>query len=77
MAAGMVYDRLGVVVAYGRWYHKRWGWLLGIASAGLYLPLEIVEIFRRFSWNSVGLFAINVLVIILLWHNRTRHQVVA
>ncbi len=76
-AAALAYALLRFVEAYGLWYQKSWGWVLGIASAGLYLPLEIVEIFRRFSWTSVGLFAINVLIIALLWHNRTRHQVVA
>lgn len=76
-AAAIFYALIRFVEAWGLWYQKSWGWLLGIASAGLYLPLEIVEIFRRFSWISVGLFAINVLIIILLWHNRTRHRMVA
>ncbi|MGI9024295.1 MAG: DUF2127 domain-containing protein [Burkholderiaceae bacterium] len=76
-AAAIAYALLRFVEAWGLWYQKSWGWLLGIASAGLYLPLEIFEIYRRFSWSSVGLFAINVLIIVLLWLNRTRHQVVA
>ena len=52
---------------------KRWGWMLGIASAALYLPLEIREMVNRFTWTSVVLFAINVAIVALLWRNRTRH----
>ncbi len=76
-AGALAYAVLRFVEAYGLWFQKRWGWLLGIASAALYLPLEIVEIFRHFTSISVGLFLINVLIIILLWLNRTRHQVSA
>ncbi len=74
-AGAIVYALIRFVEAWGLWYQKTWGWMLGIASAALYLPLEVFEIFRRFTWISVGLFAINVLIIALLWGNRTRHQV--
>ena len=76
IAAGAIaYALIRFVEAYGLWFQKRWGWLLGIASAGLYLPVEIVDIVRHPKWTNVGLFAINVLVIAVLWSNRTRHQV--
>lgn len=67
------YALLRFVEAWGLWTAKRWGWVLGIASAGLYLPLEVVEMTRRFSATGVVLFAVNLLVIWLLWRNRTRH----
>ena len=78
IAAGAIaYALIRFVEAYGLWFQKRWGWLLGIASAGLYLPIEIVDIVRHSTRTSIGLFAINVLIIVLLWRNRTRHQAVA
>lgn len=70
----LAYALLRFVEAYGLWFQKSWGWVLGIASAGLYLPIEIVDIVRHPKWTNVALFAINVLVIVLLWRNRTRHQ---
>ena len=57
----------------GLWAEKRWGWILGIASAGLYLPLEIRELVHRFSVMSVALFVVNVAIVIVLWRNRTHH----
>lgn len=73
----LLYALLRFVEAYGLWFEKRWGWMLGIASAALYLPLEIREMVNRFSWLSVGLFAVNMLIVGLLWRNRTRHAPVA
>jgi uncharacterized membrane protein (DUF2068 family) len=71
----LLYALLRFVEAYGLWFEKRWGWILGIVSAALYVPLEVREIFERFSWTSVGLFVVNLTIVVLLWRNRTRHVV--
>ncbi len=72
----LLYALLRFVEAYGLWFEKRWGWILGIASAALYLPLEIREMVMRLTWTSVGLFVVNMAIVVLLWRNRTRHVVV-
>ena len=72
-AGGLAYALLRFVEAYGLWFEKRWGWVLGIASAALYLPLEINHMIERFTWLSVGLFALNLAIVALLWFNRTHH----
>lgn len=78
LASGaLLYALLRFVEAYGLWFQKRWGWILGIASAALYLPLEIREMVERFTWTGVGLFAVNMAIVALLWFSRTRHVVVA
>ncbi len=69
----LLYALLRFVEAYGLWFQKRWGWILGITSAALYLPLEIREMVHRFTWTSVVLFAVNMAIVALLWRNRTRH----
>ena len=74
LAAGaLLYALLRFVEAYGLWTEKRWGWVLGIASAALYLPLEIRELVVKFSWTSVLLFAVNLAIVAVLWRNRTQH----
>ena len=73
----LLYALLRFVEAYGLWFEKRWGWMLGIASAALYLPFEIREMTRHFTWTSVALFAVNVAIVVLLWRNRTRHAAAA
>jgi uncharacterized membrane protein (DUF2068 family) len=72
----LLYAVLRFVEAYGLWTERRWGWILGIASAALYLPLEIRELVMRFSWTSVILFIVNLAIVIVLWRNRTHHVVV-
>jgi uncharacterized membrane protein (DUF2068 family) len=69
----LLYAVLRFVEAYGLWAEKRWGWMLGIASAALYLPLEIREMTHRFTWTSVILFAVNLAIVAILWRNRTHH----
>ncbi len=71
----LVYALLRFVEAYGLWAERRWGWILGIASAALYLPLEVREMLNRFSWLSVGLFLVNLAIVLVLWRNRTHHVV--
>ena len=73
----LLYALLRFVEAYGLWFEKRWGWVLGIASAALYLPLEIRGLAERFTWTGVGLFVVNMTIVVLLWRNRTRHVAVA
>ena len=73
----LLYALLRFVEAYGLWFEKRWGWVLGIASAALYLPLEVRHMINGFTWTSVGLFALNLAIVALLWRNRTRHMPVA
>lgn len=67
----LLYALLRFVEGYGLWFERRWGWMLGIASAALYLPLEIVEMARRLSATGAILFALNVAIVALLWRNRT------
>ncbi len=71
------YALLRFVEAWGLWAGKRWGWILGIGSAALYLPLEILQMVRHFSQIGVVLFLVNVAIVVVLWLNRTRHVRIA
>ena len=41
------YALIRLVEAYGLWHGKRWAWIFGMASAGLYLPIEIFELIKH------------------------------
>ena len=67
----MFYAAIRLLEAYGLWLGKHWAIILGMASAGLYLPFEILELLKHFSWLGCGVFATNVLIVIILWrHHR-------
>ena len=70
----LAYAMLRFAEAYGLWTGKRWGWVLGIASAALYLPLEVYQMARHFTLTGVALFAVNLGIVALLWIFRARHQ---
>ena len=72
VGAGL-YALLRFVEGYGLWFARPWGVYLGIASAALYLPFEIEGMVEHFTWLGLGLFAVNAVIIVLLWVNRTKH----
>jgi len=72
LGAGL-YALLRFVEGYGLWFARPWGVYLGIVSAALYLPFEVDGMIDHFTLLGFSLFAINVVIIVLLWFNRTKH----
>lgn len=68
----LAYAAVRLVEAYGLWHRKRWAWIFGMASAGLYIPIEIFELAKRINWAGMILFLTNVLILIVLWRGRVK-----
>jgi uncharacterized membrane protein (DUF2068 family) len=66
------YAVIRLVEAYGLWHGKRWAWIFGMASAGLYLPIEIYELIRHVNGVEVALFLTNIMILAALWRGRTK-----
>ncbi|MCB5190690.1 DUF2127 domain-containing protein [Methylobacillus arboreus] len=67
----MFYAAIRLLEAYGLWLGRHWAIVLGIASAGLYLPFEILELLAHFSWLGLSVFASNLVIVAILWrHHR-------
>ena len=66
------YAVIRLVEAYGLWHGKRWAWIFGMVSAGLYIPIEIFELVKRVNWVEAALFLINVLILVVLLRGRTQ-----
>jgi uncharacterized membrane protein (DUF2068 family) len=66
------YALIRLVEAYGLWHGRRWAWMLGMASAGLYLPIEIFELIKHVNGVEVALFLINIAILAALWRGRTQ-----
>jgi uncharacterized membrane protein (DUF2068 family) len=58
-----VYIALRFVEAYGLWVGRAWAEWLALISGCVYLPLEIVELFRRATLIRFGIFTLNVLIV--------------
>lgn len=67
----MFYAAIRLLEAYGLWLGRHWAIVLGMASAGLYLPFEILELLAHFSWLGFAVFAANIVIVAILWrHHR-------
>ncbi len=62
-AGALAYAFVRFVEAYGLWRDRVWAEWFAAASGGIYLPLEIYELFRRFTWLKVAVLLINAVVV--------------
>lgn len=61
-----VYASFRLVEAWGLWHVRTWAEWLGFANGVLYLPLEILELARGFSWLKLTVLIINAIVVAYL-----------
>jgi uncharacterized membrane protein (DUF2068 family) len=61
-----VYVVLRFIEAYGLWVGRAWAEWLALISGAIYLPLEIVELFRRVTPIRLGIFVINVSIVVYM-----------
>ena len=61
-----VYIVLRFIESYGLWFGRAWAEWLALISGAIYLPLEIVELFRRATPIRLGIFLINVLIVLYM-----------
>jgi uncharacterized membrane protein (DUF2068 family) len=75
-ALAMTYALLRFAEAYGLWFRRRWGEWLAALSGGIYVPVEIYELARGFSWIKVGALGLNAAVVTymcyMLWRGAPR-----
>jgi uncharacterized membrane protein (DUF2068 family) len=46
--------------------YRRWAEYMTLVSTGLFVPLEIYELARHFTWIRVALLAANILIVVYL-----------
>jgi uncharacterized membrane protein (DUF2068 family) len=68
----LAYTVIRLAEAYGLWLGRRWAWMLGMTSAGLYLPIEILELIKHMNATELLVFIANILTLVVLWRGRTR-----
>ena len=66
-AVAFSYAALSLAEGIGLYLEKAWGELLTLAITASFLPWEIFEVSRRFTWVRVGLLLINTLVFLYLF----------
>lgn len=62
-AAAVVYSIVRLVEAYGLWHERLWAEWFALVASGMYLPIEIYELFRHPSWIKAVIFCTNVAIV--------------
>jgi uncharacterized membrane protein (DUF2068 family) len=67
LAAGLAaYALIELIEATGLWLAKRWGEYFAMVVTSLFLPYEIYDISAKFTWIRVGLFLVNLALVVYL-----------
>jgi uncharacterized membrane protein (DUF2068 family) len=61
-----VYAVMRFVEAYGLWRQQPWAEWLGIASSGIYIPIELRAVLRGVTWPEATLLLVNTAILIFL-----------
>src|ERR1041384_5732593 len=69
-ALALLYSTLRFVEAYGLWRKRAWAEWIAFASGTIYLPFEINELFHRVTVFRVGLFVVNLAIVIYMLYLR-------
>jgi uncharacterized membrane protein (DUF2068 family) len=64
-----VYSSLQLTEGIGLWMEKRWAEYLTVVATSLFVPLEIYEIFEKFTWVRVVILILNLAIV---WYLATR-----
>src|ERR1041385_3453634 len=66
----LLYSTLRFVEAFGLWRKRPWAEWIAFASGTIYLPFEINELFHRITVFRVGLFVVNLAIVIYMLYLR-------
>ena len=64
-----LYSSLQMTEGIGLWMEKRWAEYLTVVATSLFVPLEIYEIYEKFTWVRVVILIVNLFVV---WYLATR-----
>src|SRR5262245_7324834 len=62
----VVYAAVRFTEAYGLWRGRAWAQWLAAASGAIYVPFELYELSRGFSWVKLTALALNLAVVALM-----------
>ena len=62
----LLYALMRFVEAYGLWFARRWAEWFALISGCVYLPIELFELAKGFTWIKIGLVVINLVVVLYM-----------
>ena len=62
----VLYALMRFVEAYGLWFVRRWAEWFALISGCVYLPIELIELAKGFTWLKIALVVINIVVVLYM-----------
>jgi len=59
----LIYAGVRFAEAYGLWHERRWAEWLAALSGGVYVPIEVYELFHHATWIKAGALVLNLIVV--------------
>lgn len=61
-----MYAIVRLVEAYGLFYERKWAEVLAASSGAIYVPIELVSLFRGPTWHGLAILLLNVVVVAIM-----------
>src|SRR5215203_3008337 len=62
-----LYAALQFTESIGLWFEKRWAEFLTVIATCILIPVELYEVYERFTWFRIAVLILNLFVIWYLW----------
>jgi uncharacterized membrane protein (DUF2068 family) len=61
--SALLYATVRFVEAFGLWRQRQWAEWFGLLSGAMYIPLEVFEASREFTWPRITVLLVNLCVV--------------
>ena len=73
-AAIVAYATVRFVEAWGLWHRRVWAEWFALLSGAMYLPLELLKVAERATWERVSVLVINAIIVLYMLYIRLRER---
>lgn len=74
LAAILSYATVRFVEAWGLWHRRVWAEWFALLSGAMYLPLELLKVAERATWERVSVLVINTIIVLYMLYIRIRER---
>jgi uncharacterized membrane protein (DUF2068 family) len=72
LTVALAYTTVRFVEAWGLWHRRVWAEWFALLSGALYLPLEILKVAERASWERIAVLVMNLVIVLYMLEIRVR-----
>ena len=74
LVAILAYATVRFVEAWGLWHRRVWAEWFALLSGAMYLPLELLKVAERATWERIAVLIINLIIVLYMLYIRLRER---